>query len=130
MDSQKIVLRETCIVAVGELILSAIMVGIFAALGYFQMNVLWGAVVGCVVMTGNYFFLAITVSQAMDRAKKGEVKKAQTMIQLSSVVRLLVMCGAVILAIKLGTNVPATVIPLVFARPILMLAEFFRKKGD
>lgn len=130
MDSRKIVLHETGIVALGEVICTAIMVAVFAALGYFQMNVLWGALVGCAVITGNYFFLAVTVSLAADRAQKGEAKKAQSMIQLSSVVRLLAMCGLLILAIKLGTNVPATVLPLVFARPILMLAEFFRKKGD
>ena len=130
MDSQKIVIRETGLLAVGEVICTAVMVAVFAALGYFQMSVLWGALVGCAVITGNYFFLAVTVSLAADRAQKGEAKKAQSMIQLSSVVRLLAMCGILILPIKLGTNVLATVLPLVFARPILMLAEFFRKKGD
>ena len=43
MDSRKIVYKETAIIAVGELILSAAMVLVFAALGYFKMNVLWGA---------------------------------------------------------------------------------------
>ena len=40
------------------------------------------------------------------------------------------MAVALILGIKLGANVIALVLPLAFARPILMLAEFFRKKGD
>lgn len=130
MDSRKIVFRETGIIAVGEVILSAVMVAVFAALGYFQMNVLWGALAGCLVMIANYFFMAVTVSLAADRAERGEVKQAQNMIQLSSTVRLVLVGAAAALCIKLGANVIAALLPLVFARPILMLAEFFRKKGD
>ena len=130
MDSKKIVFKETAIVAVGELICSALMVGIFAALGYFRMNVLWSALAGSAVMSANYFFMAVTVSLAADRAQKGDVQQAQKMVQLSSAVRLLVMGVALFLGIKLGANVVALVLPLVFARPILMLAEFFRKKGE
>ena len=130
MDSKKIVFKETAIVAVGELICSALMVAIFAALGYFRMNVLWSALAGSAVMIANYFFMAVTVSLAADRAQKGDVQQAQKMVQLSSAVRLLVMGVALFLGIKLGANVVALVLPLVFARPILMLAEFFRKKGD
>ncbi len=130
MDSRKIVLKETAIVAIGELVCSAIMVGVFAGLGYFHMNVLWGAAAGCLVMIANYFFMAITVNQAADRAERGETKQAQNMIRLSSLVRLLVMAGVLFIAIKLGANVIALVLPLAFQRPILMVAEFFRKKGD
>ena len=130
MDSRKLVLKETAIVAIGELICSVVMVGIFAALGYFQMNVLWGALAGSLVMTGNYFFMAITVSLAADRAQRGEVEQAKKMVQLSSTVRLVVMGVLLFVGIKLGANVIALVLPLAFNRPILMLAEFFRKKGD
>jgi hypothetical protein len=42
-------MKETAIVAAGELLLSAAMVGVFAALGYFKMNVLWSALTGCAV---------------------------------------------------------------------------------
>ena len=130
MDSRKIVFRETGIIAVGEILLSAVMVAVFAALGYFQMNVLWGALAGCIVMITNYFFMAVTVSLAADKAERGEVKQGQNMIQLSSTVRLVLVGAAMALLIKLGANIIAVLLPLVFARPILMLAEFFRKKGD
>ena len=130
MDSREIVLKETAIVAVGELILSAAMVGVFAALGYFQMNVLWGALLGCAVTVVNYFFMAVTVSLAADKAQEGQVQQAQKMVRLSSVVRLAVMAVALFVGIRLGANVLALVLPLLFQRPILMLAEFFRKKGD
>ncbi len=130
MDSRKIVFRETAIIAIGELICSALMVAVFAALGYFQMNVLWGALAGCLIMIANYFFMAVTVSLAADRAERGQVQQGQKMVQLSSVVRLLCMGVALLIGIRLGANVVALVLPLTFARPILMLAEFFRKKGD
>lgn len=130
MDSKKIVFKETAVIAVGEVICCSIMVGIFAALGYFRMNVLWGALVGALVMTANFFFMAVTVSLASDRAAQGDVQQAQKMIQLSSVVRLFGMGIILFIGIRLGANVIALVLPLAFARPILMLAEFFRKKGD
>ena len=130
MDSRKIVIKETGIVAAGELLLSAAMVGVFAALGYFEMRVLWGALAGTLVIVANYFFMAITVSVASERAAGGDAKAAQNMIQLSSAVRLLLVGGAVFLAIKLGCNVVATLLPLAFIRPILMVTGFFRKKGD
>ena len=130
MDSKKIVFKETAIIAIGEVICSGIMVAVFAALGYFQWNVLWSALAGCGVMIANYFFMAVTVSLAADRAQRGEVQQAKKMVQLSSTVRLVAMGLTLFLGIKLGANVIALVLPLVFARPILMLAEFFRKKDD
>ena len=130
MDHRKFVWKETAVIAIGELICSAVMVGIFAALGCFQMNVLWGALAGSCVMTANHFFMAVTVSLAADRAQCGDVQQAQKMVRLSSTVRLLVMGVVLFVGIKLGANVIALVLPLLFARPILMLTEFFRKKGD
>lgn len=130
MDSRKIVFKETAIVAVGELICCAAMVGVFAALGKFEMNVLWGAIAGALVMTANYFFMAVTVSLATDRARNGEVAQAKRMVQLSSIVRLVLMGLALVLGIVLGANAVAILLPLLFVRPVLLLAEFFRKKGD
>lgn len=130
MDSRKIVYRETALIAVGELVLSAAMVGVFAALGYFKMSVFGGAVAGCLITTLNYFFMAVTVSLAADRAERGAVEEGKKMIRFSATVRLVCMGVALVLAIKLGANVLALLLPLLFARPILLLAEFFRKKGD
>ena len=130
MDSRKIVFRETAIVAAGELICSAIMVVVFALLDFFTINVLWSAVCGSLLTIGNYFFMAVTVSLAADRAETGNVEQGKKMISLSSAVRLAVMLGVLLIAIKLGANVIALALPLLFARPVLMLSEFFRKKGD
>ena len=130
MDSRKIVLKETCIIAVGEIICSAITVGIFAALGYFQMNVLWGSLAGCGIIIANYFFMAVFASLAADRAAEGNTARAKKMIQLSSLVRLLMMGLLLFAGFKLGANTIALALPLLLVRPILLVAEFFRKKGD
>ena len=130
MEARKIVYKETAIVALGELICCAVMVGVFAALGYFRMNVLWGALGGALIMTANYFFMAVIVSLAADKAQQEQVAQAKRMVKLSSVVRLILMAVLLFACIRLGANVIALVLPLVFVRPILMVAEFFRKKGD
>lgn len=130
MDSRKVVMRETAAMAVGEILLSAAMVGVFAALGYFKMNVLWGALFGCLVMIVNHLLLAITVSMATDRAAKGNVQQAQKMIQLSSSTRLILLGVVLVVCLKLGANPLALLLPLLFARPILMLWELFGKKED
>ncbi len=130
MDSRKIVFRETAVIAAGELLCSAVMLGVFAALGYFRPNVLWGALGGSLLTILNYFFMAVTVSVAADRAEQGQVQQAQKMVQLSSTVRLVVLGILLFAGIKLGANGLALLLPLLFQRPVLMLAEFFRKKGD
>ena len=130
MQARKHVFRETGIMAVGQLIGAALTVAVFWALGYFQPNVLWGVLAGCLVTLGNYFFMAVTVDLAADRAEKGEVQQAQKMVQLSSTVRLVVMGLVLFLCIRMGANVVALLVPLLLERPILMLSEFFRKKVD
>ena len=130
MDTRKVVLNQTLAVAVGVLICTGAMVGVFAALGKFNLSVLCGALVGWLVITLNHLFLGITVMNAADRAEKGEAKAAQNAVALSSTVRLVCMGGAVVLAIVLGANAVAAALPLLFARPVLMVTEFFGKKGD
>jgi hypothetical protein len=130
MQARKHVFRETGIMALGELIGAALTVAVFWALGYFQINVLWGAFAGCLVTVGNYFFMAVTVDLAADKAEQGQVQQAQKSVQLSSTVRLVVMGLVLFLCIRLGANVVALLVPLLLERPILMLSEFFRKKVD
>ncbi len=130
MDSRKAVMKETLLVTVGVLLCSGLMVGVFAALGKFSLNVVISALMGSLVIILNYFFLAVTVTLAADKAEQGKTEEAQKMIRLSPVVRLIVMAVALFIGIKAGGNVIALVLPLVFLRPVLMLGEFFRKKGD
>ncbi len=124
------ILKNTAIVALGVLLCSGVMVGVFAAFGSFSANVVVSAIAGSVMITLNYFFMAITVCMATERAAAGEVEQAKKSIQLSSTVRLVCMGVVLIAGIKLGANVIALALPLVFLRPVLVVMEFFGKKVD
>ena len=130
MDKRVLVMKQSAAIALGELVCSAVMVGIYAALGKFSGAVLLSAIAGCVIVTLNFFFMSITVNMAADKAENGDAKQAKKMVQTSSVLRLLCMGAAMLLGIKLGADVIALVLPLAFLRPVLMITEFFGKKGD
>lgn len=130
MDSRKTILKDTALLLLGELVGSALMAGVFSAFHAFSMTVVFSALLGCLVITTNYFAMAVVLSLAADRAEAGDLKKAQQMVQLSSTVRLVCMGVILLAAIKLGANVVALLLPLLFMRPVLMLLEFFRKKVD
>ena len=129
-ESRKIVWKETAIVAVGEGICTALMVGIFALLGYFDMSVLLGGLVGAAIAVANFLVLAIVATLAADKAEQQDVAGGQKLIKTSYPVRLIVLAVVLFACAKSGVfNVIALVLPLVFVRPALTLAEFFRKKG-
>lgn len=129
-ESRKIVWKETAIVAVGEGICTALMVGIFALLGYFDMSVLLGGLVGAAIAVANFLVLAIVATLAADKAEQQDVAGGQKLIKASYPVRLMVLAVVLFACAKSGVfNVIALVLPLVFVRPALTLAEFFRKKG-
>ena len=132
MDVRKELLRQTGIVALGEALGVAAMIGIFALLGKFDMGVLWGGIVGGLVAIANFFVMAIGVNIAADKAQNQDVKGGQAAIKGSYLLRMIVMAVVLFAFAKSGIcNVIALVIPLVFVRFTLTLWEFFRRKpGD
>ncbi len=128
MDARKIVMKETIAVAVGVLLLTGAMVGIYAALSYFTIKVLWSALVGSLVIIMNHFFMAITINMAADRAALGDVEQAQKMVRTSSAGRLVAMGAALVVCLLLKAEPLPLLLPLLFARPVLMVWSFFSKK--
>lgn len=61
MKVQAAVLTETKKIALGVLLLSVIMVIVFAVLGYFDYTVSLGALLGACGAIANFFFMAMTV---------------------------------------------------------------------
>lgn len=130
MESRKLVLTQTGIVALGQAVGIAGMLGIFALLGHFDYTVLLGALAGSLVATVNFLFMAIGVSMAADKAQEQDAKGGKAMVRSSYMVRTLVMFVVLFACAKSGYfNVIALVVPLLFVRPALTVAEFFRKKG-
>lgn len=132
MDIRKFVLRQTGIVALGELIGTAAMIGIFALLGNYDTGVLLGGIVGALAATGNFLAMAIGVNAAADKAEKQNVAGGQATVKGSYILRMAVLFAVLFAFAKSGLCNPiALVVPLVFVRFTLTAAEFFRRKpGD
>ena len=131
MDSRKIVYRETGIIAVGQVVCLGVMLAVFALLGYFDQTVLLGGIVGTVMAIANFFFMAVSTSLAADKAVRQDVKGGTALVKGSYVIRLAVIFLILFASVKSGLcNAIASVLPMVFVRPIITVAEFFRKSGE
>lgn len=131
MDSRKLVIKESMIVLLGVTLCSAAMVGIFALLGKFDSTVLLGALVGTVLAVLNFFFMAVIAMMAADKAEKQNVKGGEALIRGSYPMRMIVLFVVLFAFAKSGLCNPiALVVPLVFVRPTITIAEFFRKSGE
>lgn len=129
-ESRKLVLKETAIIAVGEMICVALMCAVYALLGKFQLSVLLGGLVGLLFAVGNFFFMAVAATLAADKAEMQDVEGGKKLMKSSYPIRLLVLAVGLILCAKSGVfDVLALVLPLLFVRPVITMAEFFRKKG-
>lgn len=131
MKSKNPVFHETAIVALGEALCVAVMLGVFALAGYWSFSVLAGGLLGGVLSVLNFFFMGVGVSNAADKAEAGDPKAGQRSIQLSYLVRTLVL-AAILIAAALSKyfNLLALALPLLFVRPVLSISDFFRKAGD
>ena len=130
MDSRKMIFRQTGVVALGQLICTALMIGVFALVGKFDLTVLLGGLVGMVLAIANFFLMSLFADMAADKAERQDVAGGQKLIQLSYMGRMVGLILVLVLCAKTGwCNVLALAIPLVFTRPILTLAEYKRKKG-
>lgn len=130
MKSHTIVFRKTAVIAAGQAVCVAVMAGIFAVIGKFDISVLLGGIVGALVATANFFFMSLFASLAADKAEAQDVAGGQKLIQLSYMGRMLGMFLVLFLCAKSGIfHLLALVLPLAFNRPILTIAELFGKKG-
>lgn len=130
MDSRKTVFHETAIILIGQLICVPLMVLVFWLLGFFDKTVVIGGIAGTLLAVLNFFFMALSASVAADKAERQDVKGGQATLQMSMLVRQMLLFVALVLCAKSGMmNLFALVLPLVFVRPIITVAEFFRKKG-
>ena len=131
MDSRKYVLTQTGIIAIGQAVGVAVMLGIFALLDRFDYTVVLGGLMGALVATLNFFFMAVSLTLAADRATEQDVKGGQGVVKSSYAIRILVMFAVLFACAKSGHfQVIALVVPLLLVQPTLLVAEFFRKKGD
>lgn len=130
-ESRKEVLKQTGLIAIGQVIGTGIMYGVFALLQKLDMTVVLGGIVGSLLAIGNFFFMALIATLAADRAEKQDVAGGQKLVKASYPLRLLVMAGVLVLcALKREWfNVLALALPLAFVHITAMITGFFKKKG-
>jgi len=131
MNIRKQIFWEIAIMAIGQAVCVAITCGIFALLDQFSWSVLWGGVYGAAVVIANYFFMAVGVVLASEKAEAQNVTGGKALIRSSYLLRTVVMAVLLFIGAKSGKfNLIAMLLPLALFRPILMLGTFFRKKGE
>ena len=131
MNSKNTAFRDTAAVAIGQILVSAAMIAVFTFLDKYSPAVLYGALTGAAVATANFFLMAYFANQAADKAENQDVAGGQKLIQLSYMGRMLGTFVVLIVCAKSGYFHPlALVLPLAFTRPILTIAEIFKKKGE
>lgn len=128
MDSRKFILKKTAVIALGQLLCVAVMIGVFALLGYYDRSVLLGGIFGGIIAVGNFFAMAVCADLAADKAEQGNVQGGQALVRTSYIGRLAVVAIVLFALVKSGLcHVFAAVLPLIFNRPILTVSEFFGK---
>ena len=131
MNCKNTAFRETRTVLIGQVVCTAVMIAVFAVFGKYQLSVLLGGIAGALIATGNFFLLSFFANRAADLAEAQDVVGGQKLIQLSYMGRMLGMFLVLIVLGKSGYfHALSLVLPLAFTRPILTIAEIFKKKGE
>ncbi len=145
MQKKNMPVSEILFLALGELAVSFIIVGVYFLLKKFSYEVVTGALLGSAVTVFNFVFLAVSVNRAIDKvmAEKGDQEMTeeeaaafaaehqaviQRAAQGSYLIRQIVMVGALVLAFLSGWfDVLATLIPLLMFRPLISVHGLLRK---
>ena len=129
MKSRNEFISQVLLLLAGELLLSAVMVAVFALLGYYETGVLLGAAAGSLIATLNHAILILSVNAATKKAENQDVKGGQSLIQMSYMGRLIGLFLILVLCAKSGIfNLIARVLPLVFSRPVLVFTDHINQK--
>lgn len=147
MKQRNPVLTETLRLAIGELIVCALIVFVYALI---QKTVRWqvpvSALIGSAVIVINFFFLARSTDKTFVAAMEARGDKEMNdeeiaaftakyqaemtkKTQISFLIRIVSMAAACALTFIFLEGIAAA-IPLLMQRPLLYMNEFFRKKED
>jgi len=92
--------------------------------------VLLGGLVGGALAVLNFFAIAVVTTIAADRAENQDVEGGKKLVQSSYPIRMLALAVILFACIKSGYfDILALLLPLIFVRITITVAEFFRKKG-
>lgn len=119
-------LRELLPIFLAEIVLTGVMLGVYALLRHCTQPVLLGAALGAGVSLLNFLFLIIGVLRA---SKKENQTAAQLAVRVFYILRTVAVLIVLVIALKSARFDPvATLLPLCFMRIALFAAELMRKK--
>ena len=137
MKPQKAVLRETGRIGAGVLVMTALMFAAFAALGHFDILVLWGGLFTSVLAVANFFIMGMTVQSITDKVgeqARSDAEIEQLTIQMkarmqtSYHLRTVALFALVVLGIAVFKfNGLATILPLAFPRLVILVLQLTGK---
>ncbi len=123
MRVSPVVWKETKRIAIGVLILTALMVAIFAVCGHFDSTVLLGALLGCAYAIVNFFLMAYTIQRGTETTHT----KAKARVQVSYTLRMLLMLAVGIAGVALPCfHWLAVLLPFVFPRLSIYLMQLLK----
>ena len=120
---QKTVLRETKRIAIGEVVLLAIMWIVYALTGRFSLAVVLGSLIGGAYAVFNFFMLGMTVQKAA-QVQTDNAEMARMQMKSSYNMRMVGMLAVAVLAFALPfVDGLAAVIPLLFPRLTILALQ-------
>ena len=154
MKLQPAVMAETRKIALGTGILTVLMLAVFLVTRQFDYTVLLGAALGYAAAVGNFFLMALTVQKVTESMPvlpprqeeengqadgeteeqpeapmSDEARQAGRKMQLSYMLRLLLMGGVAALGVALPAFHPvATLLPMLFPRLVIALMGAMQKE--
>ena len=140
--------RHILLLALGEVIVSALVCLVYFLLGRFELQVILGTLLGSTVTVTNFAVLTFSVNRAVDRYlelrgsremseeeaeafAKEHTMAVQNAATKSFILRTVSMLATLVAAFLLTDLFAplATAIPLLMFRPILYALEFIKPKG-
>lgn len=121
----KTVLKETAYIAVFSLIFSVIMQAVYLVIGKWNYTVPLGNLLGYIAAIGNFFFMGLTIQNALGK----DEKQVRNSVKLSLTLRMLVLAVFAGLGVLLDCfDTIAVVIPFVFPRIAIAFRPLYDKK--
>ena len=110
--------KETLYITAFVIIFSVLMQSVFLIIGKWDVEVLFGNILGAVAAVGNFFLMGLTVQASLEK----EEKEAKNIIKLSQSARLFLLFGVALAGYLIPIfNIIAVVIPFLFPRIAVML---------
>ena len=137
---------DTIYLAIGEIIVSLLVLLVYIAIGKFEWTVITGVILGSLATIANFIILSIALNKARDKfidmrgdkelseeeaeafAKANSIK-VQNAVTKSYVFRTGLMMGSLVIAfITKWFNPIATLVPLAMYKPLLYVTQFVKQK--